>query len=73
MVQWFGEDIGSVVVRPDTVDFQIAKEDLFAYVVVFDANVFDTRVPDVVFSEFGSGVVVTQEGGGARGKKFKGV
>jgi hypothetical protein len=46
---------------------------LFAYVVVFDANVFDTGVPDVVFSEFGSGVVVAQEGGSARGKKVKAV
>ena len=51
--------------RADSGDVKIASEDLFAYVMVFHADVFGTQMPDMVLCEFGCSVVVTVQWGSA--------
>ena len=51
MRQWFGEDIGNVVLRSYTKDGAFAGKNEFTNIVVLDPDVFGVGVPYVIFSE----------------------
>jgi hypothetical protein len=57
--QRFREDVGGVVQGADTLHKQLTISDEFTDEVIPDTDMFDTRMPNMVFSEQCRGIVVT--------------
>jgi hypothetical protein len=63
----FGENVRSIARRVDAKDSGVAIFDMLTDFVKFYANVFDSRVPDLVLRESKSSVIVAVYGRGRAG------
>ena len=59
VVEWFCQDICSVVAGLDSGDSTFVFRYHVTDVMEFNPDMFDMRVEDMVFSELGGGIVVT--------------
>lgn len=68
----FRESVSNVVIGIDVRDLQLIGVDVFAYKVVFNVNMLDTRVEGGVAGKDDGAVVVAKEGSGVCGWQLRG-
>jgi hypothetical protein len=67
--EWLGENVRDVIRRGYTCCLYLPVGYQFSDVMIFDSNVFDSRMPNLIFGKDRRGVVVAMDRCGMRGEK----
>lgn len=73
MVKWFCKDVSCIVIRTDTSNREFIPGNHLANGMIPDADMFHSRVPDMVLGKDRGCDVVTINWCGRRGEEVKGV